>query len=93
MIAFIILRILDVWSTLLSVSTFGADLEANQWSRFLLENHLFVLFQVFATIVICALLVKFNNRAVRIGLGIFNLATTIVVASNFISYFIAKGAL
>ncbi len=29
MITFIILRLLDIWSTLLSVSTFGIDLETN----------------------------------------------------------------
>jgi hypothetical protein len=90
MITFFILRVLDVWSTLLSVETFGVSVETNPVSRFWLERGLFVPWQIFFTIAFCLLLVRFNSRPVRIGLGVFNVATTIVVALNFISYFIAK---
>lgn len=91
--AFIILRLLDVWSTLLSVGSFGIDVETNPVSRFWLERGLFIPFQIVFTILFCLLLIRFNSRAVKVGLGIFNVITTVVVATNFISYFIAKGAL
>lgn len=93
MIAFVVLRLLDIWSTLLSTNEFGIDIETNPVSRFWLERGLFVPWQIFFTVAFCLLLVRFNSRPVRIGLGVFNVATTIVVALNFISYFIAKGAL
>jgi hypothetical protein len=93
MVTFIILRLLDIWSTLLSVSTFGIDLETNPVSRFLLEKGLFVWWQIFLTSIVCLFLVKFDSRAVRIGLKVFNVVTTVVVLVNFISYFLATGIL
>lgn len=93
MIAFVILRLLDIWSTLLSTNEFGIDIETNPVSRFWLERGLFVPWQIFFTIAFCLLLIRFNSRPIRIGLGVFNVATAFVVALNFISYFIAKGLL
>ena len=93
MITFIILRLLDIWSTLLSVSAFGIDLETNPISRFLLEQGLFVWWQIFLTSIVCLFLVKFDSRAVRIGLKVSNVVTTVVVLVNFISYFLATGIL
>lgn len=93
MIAFVILRLLDIWSTLLSVNEFGIDIETNPVSRFWLERGLFVPFQIVFTVLFCLFLIRFNSRAARVGLGIFNVIALFVVAMNFISYFLAKGAL
>jgi len=89
MITFIILRLLDIWSTLLSVSTFGIDLETNPVSRFLLEQGLFIWWQIFLTSIVCLFLVKFDSRTVRIGLKVFNVVTAITITINFVSYLIA----
>lgn len=89
MITFIILRLLDIWSTLLSVSTFGIDLETNPVSRFWLERNLFVWWQVIFTLVVCLLWTKFNSKAIRIGLKVFNVVTAITITINFVSYLIA----
>lgn len=93
MITFIILRVFDIWSTLLSVSAFGVDVETNPVSRFWLERGLFVPWQIFFTVVFCILLIRFNSRALRVGIGFFNIATAVVVILNFTSYFIAKEVL
>jgi hypothetical protein len=92
---FIILRLLDICSTLLSVGEFGVELEVNPVSRFLLEHGVFffIFYQLIFIFILNEFLLRFNSRATRLGMTIFNAITMVVVATNFTSYSIAKGML
>jgi len=93
-IIFIVLRVLDAISTLLSTNEFGFDLETNPVSRFWLERGLFLPYQILVLVVSCLFFVKLkNNKPIGVGLILFNIVTAFVVTINFISYFIAKGFL
>jgi hypothetical protein len=87
MTAFILLRFLDVVSTLLSVEAHGLAVEVNPISRWLIANGWFVVAQVMITLIVYTIY-RLEYRPFNLSIKIFNIITLAVVSSNFISYFI-----
>lgn len=82
--AFIVLRILDIISTLININLYGIGIETNPLMRFMLKNNIYLLWQ---GLMIGLLVYSYRwlkkNKLFRIGLTLFNILTAITVLSNF----------
>jgi hypothetical protein len=87
MIAFILLRFLDVVSTLVSVRAHGLAVEVNPISRWLIASGWFVVAQVMITLIVYTIY-RLEYKPFNLSIKIFNIITLAIVSSNFISYFI-----
>lgn len=90
--ALIVLRALDVTSTMFSILTFGTAVENNPFMRWLMDKGLtlFLLYQVLLTLaLVMAFYLTQQSRVSRLVIKGFNIAVFLVVVSNIISYALA----
>ena len=88
LILFVISRITDVITTLLSVKRYGVDLELSSINRSLLQSNLFIPYQALIALILVLIVLKHPNKIVMTVLKVFTVLSLVVSVSNLIIYFI-----